>query len=344
MQTPLPPQFNMQPVVALASTEQSLGSNAYSQDTITDGTKLEILNRRIYEIITQNEAASVNTAVSLFDMSLAQQVITNKDTQPQFAASINKLPIAFILQQDLRSGSLALTDTVTWTEAERLGGYGSFDQAGAATSATVGELITDMLTRSGNTAVRVLVNYTLGGPENVNDRLGQYAELPATRLQIVNGNSFYMGNTTSAESLWTIQQLLLGNDEFQSYMKEALRGNIFDTTGVKSQLAGNGFVVLANKVGILDDPAGNNRHDVGIIYNTHTGQTIGYSFMTTTPYDKGSEQAQNSLVSMGHETLQYAGDTPVQAMTDGGKGAGTLKAAPDNAVKASMPPETKILY
>jgi hypothetical protein len=44
---------------------------------------------------------------------------------------------------------------------------------------------------------------------------------------------------------------------------------------MKGLLDGNDFIVLANKVGILDDLEDNNRHDVGVVYNTKTRQAFG---------------------------------------------------------------------
>ncbi len=168
-----------------------------------------------------------------------------------------------------------------------------------------------MLNYSGNTAVRALVNYKLQGPQAVNSRLDAIPQIPTTRLQVLTPTSFYLGNSTSAESVWIIQALLgEPRDQYHDFVKDALQTNIFSYYGVRSQLEGNDYVTLANKVGILDDVDGNNRHDVGIIYNTKTKQSFGYSFMTTTANTNtaGTAQAEHSLDLLGRETLRYAGD------------------------------------
>ncbi len=170
-----------------------------------------------------------------------------------------------------------------------------------------------MLNYSGNTAVRALVNYKLQGPQAVNDRLDAIPEIRTTRLQVLSPNSFFLGNTTSNESVWILQSLLADpEDEYHEFVKNALQTNIFSYYGVRSQLENNGYVVLANKAGILDDVDGNNRHDVGIIYNTRTNKTYGYSFMTTTANGNiaGTARAEHSLDLFGRNTLRFAGDKP----------------------------------
>jgi hypothetical protein len=211
-----------------------------------------------------------------------------------------------------------LSDSLTWSASDVRGGFGVYDQPGAPTTATVQQLIFDMLNSSGNTAVRVLVNKTLGGAPAVNARLAQYPQLIQTRLLIVNPaqSSFYLGNTTVDESLWTMRQLQKTHDSYERFMQQALSTNIFTTFGVRSQLAGNSFITLANKVGILDDPTGSgtNRHDVGIIYNSRNHRSYAYSFLTSN-YSSGTEmtaQAELSLQQMGLDVLQFAGDKPQQ--------------------------------
>jgi hypothetical protein len=161
--------------------------------------------------------------------------------------------------------------------------------------------------------VRALVNGVLGGATAVNNRLATVPQIPNTRLQPLDGNRFFVGNTTSREALWIMQQLLTTNDQYQQFIKHALATNIYTFYGVRSQLEGNDYITLVNKVGILDDPDGDNRHDMGIIYNTRTHKAYAYSFMTTSPdasNPPASFQAEASLDQMGRPTLRFAGDKP----------------------------------
>jgi len=89
-----------------------------------------------------------------------------------------------------------------------------------------------------------------------------------------------------------------------------MKDNIYTDMGTRSQLAGNDYITLVNKVGILDDVEGDNRHDVGIIYNTKTKKSYAYSFFTTSPFDDAdaTPQADESLKEMGRYTLRFSGD------------------------------------
>ncbi len=341
MQVPVPPQ-SYQPVVASTGQVESLGASSLLRDDLSDSYKATALRNQINKVIKQNEAQGVSTtSVNIFDMQTNRMLVQRNESSVQFAASVNKLPIAWLILQDLRAGKVQLTDTITWTASDVRGGYGVYDQPGAPTSATVQQVLYDMLNYSGNTAVRALVNYKLGGAAAVNNRLAAYPQIPNTRLQPLDANRFYVGNSTSKESLWVMEKLLAKTDKYQKVMKDALQTNIFSYYGVRSQLEGNGFIVLANKVGILDDVDGNNRHDVGIIYNTKTHKAYGYSFMTTTPYENtaGTGQAEHSLDLMGRDTLRYAGDRPLQ-----NKKVSPFGIAPQAKSGANAGVEAKVLY
>jgi hypothetical protein len=161
--------------------------------------------------------------------------------------------------------------------------------------------------------VRALVNKALDGAPAVNARIVGELGLQHTYLQPLEGEGqrFYLGNSTARDSLAGIQKLLSVNDSYGAFVKNALVTNIYTNFGVRSQLAGNDYIVLANKIGLLDDPDGNNRHDVGLIYNTRTHKTYGYSFMTTAPgenWETPTAQAGASLADMGEAVLRADGD------------------------------------
>lgn len=274
------------------------------------------LRQHLQQIIAQNETHDITSSVSVTSIGDARSLFRYNTSQPQFAASVNKMPIALLLLEDLRKGSISLDTTLTWTADDVRGGFGAYDQPGAAMSATVRQVMYDMLNTSGNTAVRALVNYGLGGPVATNQRLAAKPQLITTRLQVLDpvAKTFYLGNSTSDESLWVMEQLLAEEDAYQSFIRQALATNIFSYYGVRSQLESNDFIVLANKVGILDDADGNNRHDVGVIYNTRNGKVYGYSFMTTTSSGNvsGTAQAEHSLDLLGRHVLRFAGDKPAK--------------------------------
>jgi len=283
-----------------------------SDDTASSMVKELILRFHLNRIIQQDEAQQIVTGVSVVDMQTDRSILQHNEETAQFAASVNKLPVALLTLQDLRAGKIKMSDVVTWIPSDVRAGGGVYDQPGAPTTATVQEVIFDMLNRSGNTAVRILVNYKLGQAAAVNARLAQYPQIPQTRLQPLptDPTRFFLGNTTSKEALWILGQLLKTKDQPERFMEHALATNIYTDFGVRSQLAGNDYIVLVNKLGILDDPDGNNRHDVGVIYNTKTHKAYGYSLMTTSPSSSttATPQAESSLQQMGRYVLRFAGD------------------------------------
>ena len=315
MQVNVPPQTN---TAGSSQTVQSLSHSSalsvLSDSTASDLIKTAALRYQMDQIIKQNEAQFIITSAKFTDLQTGATLYSSSPDTTQYAASLNKIPVALLLLQDLRASKTHLSDTLSWSSSDVRGGYGIYDQPGAPTSATVEQLIQDMLNRSGNTAVRILVNKTsLGGAAAVNARLAQYPELVQTRLQLVSSTGFYLGNTTATENLWLMQQLQQKKDSYEQVMQTAMATNIFTTYGVRSQLAGNDYIQLANKVGILDDTdAGSNRHDEGIIYNYRTHRSYSYSFMTTnfSPDLSANLPAEQSLQEMGLLVLRFAGDQP----------------------------------
>jgi beta-lactamase class A len=285
------------------------------ESTLTRGDRQEyikkiVLRYLVERSVRQNDRQGVQlTGVTIHDLQTNSWIVNQNENQVQFAASVNKLPVTLLVLEDLRSGKLKFDQVITWTEADRRDGEGTFDKPGAPTHATVKDLLYDMLNRSGNTAVRTLVNNGMGGAAAINTRLSAIPELPNTRLQPLDANRFYIGNTTPKESLWVLERLMATPDPYSEHVKNALATNVYTELGVKSQLSErNKDLVLVNKIGWLHDPDGNNNHDVGIVYNTKTNKSYGYSMMTTAPYENNAatDRAAQSLKDMGRYLLKFA--------------------------------------
>lgn len=299
-------------------TQESLKTdmNSLSDNSVSDYFKGLRLRHYIETIVAKNESLGVTTDVSVVDMQTKRSIVGHNLDTEQFAASVNKVPIALLILNDLRSGKLQFDQQLTWSATDVRAGAGVFDQPGAPTQATVKDLLFDLLNPSGNTAVRVFVNQAMGGAAAVNERFKAELGLQHTYLQPLDANRFYVGNTTAREAMQNMTQLLAGNDQYRTFVKDALVTNIYTDYGVRTQLAGNDYIVLANKVGILDDADGNNRHDVGVIYNTKTRKAYGFAFLNTAKgeaYNTATAQAGISLADMGKGVLRFAGDKPAQA-------------------------------
>lgn len=285
--------------------------SSLSDNSVGDYFKSLKLRHYLEQIIAKNESLQVTTSVSVMDLQSSQSIIDHNIDTEQFAASVNKVPIAELVLRDLRSGRLQLDQQFSWTAEDVRAGAGVYDQPGAPLHASVKELLFDMLNPSGNTAVRVFVNGAFGGANTTNERFKNELGLQNTYLQPLDANRFFVGNTTAREAMKNIKALLSGNDTYRAFVKNALATNIYTDYGVRSQLAGNDYIVLSNKVGILDDTDGNDRHDVGIIYNTKTKKSYAYAFLNTAhgeAFNTATSQAGISLADMGKGLLRFAGD------------------------------------
>ena len=287
----------------------------FSDAHASDAAKLEALRGDLQQIVNQNESQYIITSVQVKDLQTGQVLYDHGSGVAQYAASLNKIPLAWLLLQDLRSGAVTMSQQLSWNSSDIISGYGVYDQPNVPPTATVQQLIQDMLNMSGNTATVILGNQVLGGPLAINARLAQYPQLVQTSLQGVRSSSgnegFYLGNTTPREGSWLMEQLQKNKDGYEQFMQHALATNIFTTYGVRSQLSGDPNIELANKVGIIDDSdAGSNRHDEGIIYNIQTHRAYEYSFMTTNfSTDLSSNvPAEQSLADMGLVVLRFAGE------------------------------------
>jgi beta-lactamase class A len=286
--------------------------------------------------VATNEDQSIVTDVSLTDLKDGHTIYGHNESTVHFAASVNKLPVTMLALEELRAGHITLDTQLNWAVSDQRAGNGVYDQPGAPLTGTVREVLHDLLNRSGNTAVRIMTNKTLGGATAVNARLALVPQIPNTRLIPLDGDRFYLGNTTSKEALWTLNKVLEGNDQYQQYVRQLLATNIFVGDGVRSQLAGNDFITLVNKTGLLFDPDGDNFHDVGIIYNTKTHKSYGYAMLTTAPDASPTAwmRADQSLKDMGKDILRFSGDKPMHQ-----------NAAPQTlAAPASSAEHGKILY
>lgn len=310
----------------------------FDRNDIADIIKAFVLRHFVKKEVKENENQQILTDVTLYDLNSGQKIYGHNEDTEHFAASINKLPVTLLLIENLKAGTngVTLDTTVSWSAVDQRAGNGIYDQPGAVTTATVRQVLNDMLNRSGNTAVRVLVNKVLGGNAAVNARLAAKPQLQHTYLIPVDADRFYLGNTTSKESLWVLREIMKEGGSYATVVKNMLATNIFVNDGVRSQLAGNNYITLVNKTGLLYDPEGNNVHDVGIVYNTKTGKSYGYSVLTTSPTDAVTPRADQSIKNIGKYFLRYAGDKPVN--NNAAKQPQTLRSAP------ATQPETKVLY
>lgn len=307
----------------------------FDRADVLDVIKQFLLRQFVKKEVRDNERLSILTDVSIVDLQTNKTIYGHNENTPHFAASVNKLAITMLVLEELRAGNVTLDTQLAWLPTDRRDGNGVYDQPGSVNQASVRDVLHDLLNRSGNTAARILVNGALGGASATNARLAQVPEIPHTRLIVLDGNRFYMGDTTSKEALFILRKVVGNQDQFGQYVKQLMATNIFVSDGVRSQLQGNDFITLVNKTGLLYDPDGNNNHDVGIIYNTKTHKSYGYAMLTTAPSESNEAtlRGEQSLKDIGKYILRYSGDKPTQ-----------MRHMQDQLRQQTTKPETKVLY
>lgn len=265
-------------------------------------------------IIAANENQQILTDVIIDQETYLPRKLVNHNIDAEhFAASVNKVPVSVLVLEKLRNRAISLDTVLTWDPSDVRGGAGVFDQPGAPTSGTVRDVLKDMLHYSGNTSVRVAVNQILGGAPAVNTTWKQRYGLEHTYLMPLEGEGqrFYLGNTNARESMKMLKKLTVGIDRYSQLVRDYMSTNIWDQMGVRSVIGDTGKMLVINKIGYLDDPDGNNRHDVGIVINKHTGKSFSYAFLETAPAasSTATPQADSALQQLGVTVLKAAGDS-----------------------------------
>lgn len=253
--------------------------------------------------IGKNEQRDITTSVYFVDNTHNQVLYRYQIDKEYYAASVNKLPITLLLLEDLRSGKLSLSDKIK-LPSKRLEGGGRYDEGNRTREITIGQALEDMLKRSGNTVVRVLVA-ELGGAKKVNERLTQDKNLRKTRLLERGNDEFWLGNTTARESLYLMNRIVEKQDIYGKLVQKALTENIFDDYGVQAQHKDK-HVVLTNKMGQLSDEDGDVRHDVGIIYNTRTGERYSFAILNAAEFETlMGAKSIDPIQAIGRQLLRY---------------------------------------
>lgn len=291
--------------------------SAYYQDAPWSVKRL-ILQTQLLRQTLINQRDGIDTSVIVYDLTDKKQVYSHNTNYVHWAASESKLFVASLLLSDLRAGKTTLDTVVHWTAEDRRAGAGIYDSNTSPLQATVRDVLFDMLNRSGNTAVRIIVNETLGGAEAVNQRYkNEYPNLKVTKLEPVAGtNRFLLGYTTASEVNFILDKIYSHTDNYAGFVKHALATNIFDDYGPRSQVKDKENITVIDKMGQLNDPEGNNRHDVGVIENARNGHKLRYVLMTTNyeqPAGAITDKATLSLQAFGRDMLRFEGDKTPKA-------------------------------
>lgn len=301
------------------ATTSDAQQDAYSMGNYQDASwyaKRLVLKLQLANQVYKNEKDKIDTSVIAYDITDNKPVFSYNVNYEHYAASVSKLFVTSILLEDLRAGKTTLDTVVNWDPSDRRAGAGVYDADTSPLSGTVRDVLFDMLNRSSNTAVRVIVNKVLGGAAAVNARYtSSFPNLKVTKLQPLDESRFLLGYTTASETNFIVDHLYNQNDTYGAFIKNALATNIFDDYGPRSQVKDKENITVIDKQGQLNDPEGNNRHDVGIIENKRNGHKIRYVLMTTNyeqPAGVLTNEATASLQEFGRDMLRFEGDRVVK--------------------------------
>ena len=177
---------------AVQFAENNNDSSVFDRTGVGEAVKDIMLRYFITKSIQKNDAENIVTDVTIVDLSEHNEtVVGHNEETPHFAASINKLPVTMLALEELRAGHITLDTQLSWAVSDQRAGNGIYDLPGAPLTGTVRDVLHDMLNRSGNTAVRIMVNKTLGGATAVNNRLALVPQIPNTRLIPLDADRFY---------------------------------------------------------------------------------------------------------------------------------------------------------
>lgn len=303
------------PLIADKLHQHDTGADAQFREAPWDAKRL-ILKLQLTKQVLENKRKGIDSSVIVYDQTDKKQIYSYNTGYVHWAASLSKLFIASLLLDDVKSGKTSLDTVVSWDASDRRAGAGVYDSNNSPTSAKVRDVLFDMLNKSGNTAVRIIINKTMGGATAVNARYEKIPELKVTRLEPIDESRFLLGYTTPAEVDFILNKIYKQTDANATFIKHALATNIFDDYGPRSQVQDTVNITVIDKQGQLNDPEGNNRHDVGVIENAKNGHKLRYVLMTTNyeqPAGEVTDFATTSLQEFGKDMLRYEGDRAVQS-------------------------------
>lgn len=298
------------PLVANNLEKNDMQAEAQYREAPWDAKRL-VLKLLITKQVYENKKRGIDSSVIVYDETDKKHIYSYNTDYVHWAASLSKLFVTSLLLEDAKAGKVNLDTVVSWDASDRRAGAGIYDADGSPTSAPLRDVLFDMLNKSGNTAVRITVNKALGGAAAVNARYESMPELKVTRLQPVDANRFLLGYTTPGEVDFILKRLFKQADTNVAFVKNALATNIFNDYGPRSQVKDPSIISVIDKQGQLNDPEGNNRHDVGYIENSKNGHKLRYVLMTTNyeqPAGEVTNYATSSLQQFGKDMLRYEGD------------------------------------
>jgi len=258
---------------------------------------------------------SINATWGIYVKSLesGEEVAIDADRQMETMSTI-KIPLMVEVLQQVKAGTLKLTDTYTFAQADSQPGTGTIQRLDPGAVMTVKDLITMMIIVSDNTATEVLFRM-VGGPDAVNarmDALGlaktRAATVPsrwfpalraaATTEQFYRDGKHPFGLSTPREMSRLLEMMERGtlvDKPSSELMLRIMRGQLYRTripryvTGFTiPHKTGDFLPYVGDDVGVLEAP----------------GKTIVISIFTGNHFGSG-ELLENAIGLVARDVADY---------------------------------------
>ncbi|WP_305786631.1 serine hydrolase [Symbioplanes lichenis] len=219
--------------------------------------------------------------------------------------SVQKAAVAVALLTEVDRGSLSLGDRVRLTDADILGGSGTYHLQGIwGDEITVAGFLTAMLLVSDNTAVRLCARVLPAA--RINEVLGSLG-LVHTRVEPA-GDRFFLGVTTpreTADLLWRLATGKLLAPATTAFVLRVMRSTSGYHDGVRRDMSSSERSRVATKHGADYDISGAARHEAGIIFDPAGQPRLPYAMFATALPDRDNYGSTHPA-TQAHATIGRA--------------------------------------
>ncbi len=262
---------------AVATATAALGANA-TQASAAPGDPVE----RVARMYSRSVAHAQGVWSSFITVGGATAVEVNPDAVVE-AYSVNKLGVATAVLDKIDRGLLSLDQRVELTSdivIQDIDGIFALDRA-YPSSITLGHVMSNLLTLSDNTCVRLcgLVCPAL----ELNEILRNKGFVHTQVVPVTNPNRFYLGKTTPRETHTLLSRLVAGDllsATSTDYLLNVIRSTSAFNDGIRLNLSTPERLRVATKAGWFND----GRNEAGIVFTKDGRPGAVFSLFARGPF------------------------------------------------------------
>ncbi len=242
-----------------------------------------------------------NLTVSIYLVNLRDGASMSIDSYRAYApASLSKVPVAILMMKKVEEGKIALDTPLEIREEDREENSGNLYQTKEKTL-PLNTLFEDMLTKSDNTAFKIMLRYLEKDDEEILSNYWDFFSLDNRPQQGQKGET----NLVTARSIYNIfLSLYLSTvlePQHSEYILSLLTDTLFDIKKI-AQLPDD--VRVAHKYGVREDDKVKVFHDCGILYIEE--MRMFYCVMTS---DLSQEKAAQHIGYSVNKIYHYVNGT-----------------------------------